>query len=254
MLGEPVIVKLSDINYSSTKPYTRNHRGEWLQNPYIEIKTPNDGAFALRGKLMMWNYLDALFADDTLPRDIINEDIFAPTVKSPSLYSLLIDFTDEVVSNGVEYIVVYHIDGDIRYVEPFNQALLSDIDVMAEGLGKLSGKKVLKKPFVYRGTKVTIRPALQIGMNGNCLLEIVDIGVRWYYRLTAHDTNMYLVGLIEPHTTMKNDSEHTLETIRKLINIGTTTKIGDGTSTQYPISNDMRTAEQDRILKMRWSI
>lgn len=36
-LGEPVVVNLSDIEFVTTKPYTRNKRGELIQTPLLRL-------------------------------------------------------------------------------------------------------------------------------------------------------------------------------------------------------------------------
>lgn len=254
-LGEPVVVNLSDIEFVTTKPYTRNKRGELIQTPFIEISIgkgwPNK--FSLIGKGLLWAYLDALFEDNPLPRGPVNEDIFSPTVSSPSLYSLLESFTQEVKEGGTDYIVMYHENNVATYFESFNASVLSDINVLCEGLAHLCPKPVEKRPFVYTAKHKTIRPSLMMPING-CILEVVDIGQRWYYRLTAQAGNGTLISLIQPTTTMKNDKGETFATLQRLIEIATRVNVVrlEATTINTPlIKAGMRTNEKDSILYSR---
>jgi len=252
MLGEPVVINLSDINFTTTKPYTRNNKGQWVQKPHIVItvgRGPYD-KYTMIGKGVMWSYLDALFSDEPLPREPVNADIFSPDVDSPSIYTLLNSFTKEVIDSGTEYIVLYHKDGTVNYIESFNQSLLSDIDVMVENLRYVTRKAAIKKPFVYRSKNVTLRPSLLLPING-CRLEIIDIGTRWYYRLTAEDCNDNLFSLINPCTTNKKDGEETFATIKRLVRTALNTNVVSVTGRKLKIKDSMRTNEQDKILHMR---
>jgi hypothetical protein len=254
-LGEPVVVNLSDIEFVTTKPYTRNKRGELIQTPYIEISIgkgwPN--TFMLIGKGLMWAYFDALFEDKPLPRGPVNEDIFSPTVNSPSLYSLLESFTQEVKEGGTDYIVMYHENNVATYFESFNDSVLSDINVLCEGLGHLCSKPVEKRPFIYKANKVTIRPSLMMPING-CILEVIDIGQRWYHRLTTQAGNNVLISLIQPTTTKKNDKGETFAMLQRLIEIASRVNVVrlHGTHANTPMINKgMRTNEIDAILYKR---
>tara|TARA_R110000824_G_scaffold118778_2_gene271160 strand:- start:1493 stop:2272 length:780 start_codon:yes stop_codon:yes gene_type:complete len=249
MLGEPVVIGLSDIEYSTTHPYARNERGEWIQHPIIHIKSGGQ-TYQLLGKEVMWSYFDALFSDDPLPRSPVNEDIFSPDVDSPSLYSLLKEFTKEVREDGIEYIVVYHEEGVVNYVQSFDQSLLSDIDVMVENLKYVTRKPAIKKPFVYRAKNVTLRPSLMVPING-CSLEMIDLGNKWYYRLTGVGRLGILISLIKPYTTTKKDSEATYATIRRLVRIALNTNIVGMVGSHIKTTDSMRTNELDSILHKR---
>ena len=252
MLGEPVVINLSDINFTTTKPYTRNNKGHWVQKPHIVItvgRGPHD-KYTMIGKGVMWSYLDALFSDKPLPREPVNADIFSPDVDSPSIYTLLNSFTKEVIDSGTEYIVLYHKNGVVNYIESFNQSLLSDIDVLVENLKYITRKPAIKKPFVYRSKNVTLRPSLLIPING-CRLEIIDIGTRWYYRLTGEGKYNITLSLINPCTTHKKDGEETFATIKRLVRTALNTNIVGVRCKLIKIKDSMRTNEQDKILHMR---
>lgn len=249
MLGEPVVISLSDIKYPVSTPYSRNERSEWVQNPVIHIESDGNQYFLL-GKDVMWSYFDALFSNEPLPRGPVNEDIFSPDVHSPSLYSLLKDFTKEVYDSGTEYIVMYHKSGVVDYVESFDQSLLSDIDVMVENLKYITRKPAIKKPFVYRAKNVTLRPSLMVPING-WLLEVVDLGNKWYYRLTGVCANNLTIALAKPHTTKKNNSEDTYATINRLIRLALNINLVGIVGNDIKITNSMRTNEMDSILHKR---
>ena len=255
MLGEPAVISLSDIQYTVTQPYTRNSNSEWVQRPNIHIKSQGVEYF-LVGKDVMWSYLDALFSDDPLPRSPVNEDIFSPHVGSPSLYSLLKDFTKEVYDSGTEYIVLYHQDNVVTYANSFDESLLSDIDILIENLKYVTNKPAIRKPFVYRAKNVTLRPSLMVPING-WRLEVVDLGNKWYYRLTgeAHtDRQMFsqrTVSLIKPYTTKKNDGDATYSTLKRLVRLAVNTNLFHIKSKHIKIKDSMRTNEKDSILYNR---
>jgi len=249
MAGEPAVISLSDLEYIVTQPYARNQKGEWIQRPIIHISSGGDKYYLL-GKDVMWSYFDALFSDEPLPRSPVNEDIFSPDVDSPSLYSLLKDFTKEVFDSGTEYIVMYHRAGLVEYVESFDQSLLSDIDVMVENLKYVTRKPAIRKPFVYRAKNVTLRPSLMVPING-WRLEVVDLGNKWYYRLTGEGKYNMTVSLIQPHTTKKNDSEGTYASIKRLVRLALNTNLFHIKPKEIKITDSMRTNEMDRILYKR---
>jgi hypothetical protein len=249
MLGEPAVISLSDIKYPVSQPYSRNERSEWVQNPVIHIESAGNQYF-LVGKEVMWSYFDALFSDEPLPRGPVNEDIFSPDVHSPSLYSLLKDFTKEVYDSGTEYIVMYHKDGLVSYVETFEESLLSDIDVMVENLKYVTRKPAIKKPFVYRAKNVTLRPSLMVPING-WRLEVVDLGNKWYYRLTGDGKYNLTFSLIRPYTTKKSDTEGTYATLKRLVRLALNTNLIGLRAKDIKITNSMRTNEMDSILFKR---
>ena len=251
MLGEPVVISLSDIKYPVSTPYSRNERSEWVQNPVIHIESDGNQYFLL-GKDVMWSYFDALFSNEPLPRGPVNEDIFSPDVHSPSLYSLLKDFTKEVYDSGTEYIVMYHKNGLVSYVETFDESLLSDIDVMVENLKFVTRKPAIKKPFVYRAKNVTLRPSLMVPING-WRLEVVDLGNKWYYRLTGEGKNNLTFSLIRPHTTKKSDTEDTYATLKRLVRLALNTNLLSVKvkTTISSITDSMRTNEKDTLLFKR---
>ena len=249
MLGEPAVISLSEIKYLTTKPYTRNNKGEWKQTPVIDISS-GGRQYRMLGKEVMWSLLDALFSNDPLPRSPVNEDIFSPDIDSPSLYSLLKDFTKEVLDSGIEYIVVYHENGVVNYVESFDQSLLSDIDVMVENLKFVTRKPAIKRPFVYRAKNVTLRPSLMVPVNG-WRLEMVDLGTKWYYRLTGEGTYNTTVSLIQPCTTRKNNTEDTYTNIKRLLRTALNTNIVSIRAKDIKITNSMRTNEMDSLLYKR---
>lgn len=248
MLGEPTIIPLEYIEYTVSQPYSRNHRGELIQSPYIVIKN-KDLKLTILGKKVMWSYFDALFSDNPLPRQAVNDDIFCPDVHSPSLYSLLQDFTKESVSEGTEYLIAYHVDGNITYVEPFNSGIITDVEMMCHYL-KSEGYKPLVKPFIYRGNNVSIRPSIAVNRNG-WDIELVDIGKRWYMRSSGVTEEGISVGLLPPQSIMKQKKNDIAIAFKQIFSYADLMKPILGQLTPLPLG--LKTHEHDRLLVNRRS-
>jgi len=250
MLGEPAIICLKEIEYTTTHPYTRNHRGEWVQKPYIVIKGRYK-TYTLLGKKVMWSYFDALFSNNPLPRQGVNDDIFSPETDSPSLYALLNDFTKESIAEGTEYLIAYHVEGDITYVEPFNQGIVTDIEMMYHYL-KSEGLTPEKKPFLYRGKTQSIRPCVSFDYNG-WEIQFVDIGTRWYIRGEGFGSTGRRIGLITPESILKSKKNDVANAFKRALGYADSAK---PSSMDWPITaprlpSGLKTHEQDRLLVNR---
>ena len=254
MLGEPAVIPLKHIEYTTPHPYTRNHRGEWVQKPYIVIKGRYK-TYTLLGKKVMWSYFDALFSDNPLPRQAVNDDIFSPEVNSPSLYSLLSDFTSESIAEGTEYLIAYHVEGDITYVEPFDQGFVTDIEMMYHYL-KSEGLSPEKKPFLYRGNKASIRPSVCFQYN-DWDIYFVDIGTRWYIRGEGMAETGRRIGLTMPESILKSKKNDVANAFKRLLSYADSV---NPSKLYYPpekcaprLPSGLKTHEQDRLLANRRS-
>ena len=246
------LIDLKAVKYASTQPLSRNKKGLLIQKPYIEI-VEGDNIYYLYGKDVMWSYLDALFYKDPLPRAAVEDDIFAPTPYSPSLYSLLHDFTIESVNEGNRYIEVEH-DKRNR-VDMFaslndNAKNFDDIQILEN---MLKDYNTHSSPSLYKNKQGNhIRPCLASWI-GKTRLIAYDLGNSYYFAVRATDTDGNKVGLCEPTTVKKKDDVGLFMTIKKLTELCTkyTTSKGIGKDVS---PNDFTTREYDILLHQRLGV
>lgn len=246
------LIDLKAVKYASTQPLSRNKKGLLIQKPYIEI-VEGDNIYYLYGKDIMWSYLDALFYKDPLPRAVVEDDIFAPTTNSPSLYSLLHEFTAESVNEGNRYIEVEH-DKRNR-VDMF--ASLSDNAKNFDDILKI--KNMLKdynnyiKPMLYKNKQGNhIRPSLASYVGASVII-VYDLGSSYYFAARGTDIACNSVGLCEPTTVKKKDEVGLFMTIKNLTELCTkyTTSKGIG---KVVMPNDFTTREYDILLHQRLGV
>ena len=203
------LIDLKAINYITTKPLTRNKKGLLIQKPLIQIKE-GEVVYSIIGREVMWSYLDALFYKEPLPRPPVEDDLFAPTVNSPSLLQLLHDFTIEAVNDGNRYIEVEHDDdGLVRMFANLDDKLRNFEDIRIIGnMIKSACTGVVAPiycPKVYRTQSGNhIRPALRYIVN-DCAIIVYDIGQSYYFALRSNCTEGLAVGLCEPKVIKKKD-------------------------------------------------
>ena len=99
------IISVGAMRFNTTMPLTRNKKGLLIQHPYFSISDDN-AEYHFNGKDVMWAFLDALFPDDPLPRGPVKDDLWAPTMESPSMYQLFTDLAYEAFTEGNEYLVL----------------------------------------------------------------------------------------------------------------------------------------------------
>ena len=202
------LIDLKAINYITTKPLTRNKKGLLIQRPFIQIQE-GDEVYSLTGKDVLWSYLDAIFYKDPLPRPPVEDDIFAPTVNSPSLLSLLQEFTIEAVQDGNRYIQVEHEkDGTVRMFANLDDKSknFDDIRIVGNMLTTASGGLLVYQPLIYRTKSGNhIRPALVLAVK-DCAIVVYDIGHSYYFAVRGFCSVKMQVGLCEPMLIKKKDS------------------------------------------------
>jgi|11BtaG_2_1085332.scaffolds.fasta_scaffold05099_10 hypothetical protein len=238
------VIDLKAIDYTTTQPLSRNKKGLLVQKPYIEI-VEGDDTYYIYGKDIMWSYFDALFWNDRLPRPVVEDDIFAPTTTTPSLYQLLREFTFEAIEDGNRYIVVEHDDEGI--VKMFSN--LSDRSKKFDDLEALQnhfiGHRSTLKPLLYKSKKGNnIVPALLSDI-GASVIVVYDLGRNYYFAWRSFSLDGHEVGMIEPTVVAKTDSTGIFNIVKRLTEecmnhtiphgIGRPVKRSDFTTREYDI-------------------
>jgi len=246
------LIDLKAVKYASTQPLSRNKKGLLVQKPYIEI-VEGDDIYYLYGKDVMWSYLDALFYKDPLPRAVVEDDIFAPTPYSPSLYSLLHEFTVESVNEGNRYIEVEH--DERNRVDMF--ASLSDNAKNFDDILKI--KRMLKdyngyvKPSLYKNKKGNhIRPSL-VSWIGAAVIVVYDLGNSYYFAARGADNEGEQVGLCLPTTVKKKDGVGLFTTVKNLTELCSKHIMNKGIG-KVVKPNDFTTREYDILLHQRLGV
>jgi len=245
------VIDLSRITYSRTEPFTRNKKGSFIQQPYIVI---DDGlaTYHLLGRNVMWSLLDSLFPTDPLPRMVVEDDLYAPTIHTPSMLALLLDFTAEAyMDNDVKYLIVKHNDGWVETVENLDRFnLSSEIEIAGMTLEDLSHKEVTYRPFIFKDGKGThLRPSASVKIKDS-VVEVIDLGERWYWRITSHDGDGAPIGVIVPVSIDKKDRNILVTTVKGLIEQAVMYTIRLSNSPPIILSSYL-TAEYDRLLYAR---
>ena len=246
------LIDLKAVKYASTQPLSRNKKGLLIQKPYIEI-VEGDNIYYLYGKDIMWSYLDALFYKDPLPRAAVEDDIFAPTPYSPSLYSLLHDFTVESVSEGNRYIEVEHDKGN--RVNMF--ASLSDnaknFDDILKIESMLKDYSNYPMPSLYKNKQGNhIRPSL-VSWIGAAVIVVFDLGNSYYFAVRGVDTDGNRIGLCEPTTVKKKDDVGLFMTVKKFSELCSKYTVSKSVGKEVK-PNDFTTREYDILLHQRLGV
>ena len=241
------VIDLKAIKYASTQPLSRNKKGLLVQKPYIEI-IEGDDIYYLYGKDVMWSYLDALFYKDPLPRAVVEDDIFAPTTNSPSLYSLLHEFTIESVNEGNRYIEVEHDKRNrVNMFASLNDSAKNFDDIL-KIQNMLKDYKTYSMPSLYKNKQGNhIRPSLVCWVSAGVII-VFDLGNSYYFAARGTDTDGNKIGLCEPTTVKKKDDVGLFTTVKNLTElcnkysmmwfpkgIGEVVKPNDFTTREYDI-------------------
>lgn len=194
---EVTCVSTGDLEFISTSPFTRNKRGMLVQKPAFTIKS-DDNFYHFHGRDVMWAFLDALFPDDCLPRNALEDDLYAPDEFSDSMYTIFKDLVAEAYDEGNDYLILRHENFKVRMVTSLKSLGLSDeIEKAGADLQRL-GCVVDYHPFKYRDKRSThLRRAVYSYIN-KCMVEVVDLGKRWYVRSVAPADDGSYVALSLP--------------------------------------------------------
>ncbi len=211
------VIDVSRITYSRTKPFTRNKKGSYVQQPYI-IVDDGDDKYHIHGRIVMWSLLDSFYPDDPLPRYVVEDDLYAPTIHTPSMYALLNEFTREALDNGIDFLIFNHADGWVKSVENLDQYSLGcDIEIIGSSFDTLCNADATYLPFVFKDKRgAHLRRATQVVVN-NVTIQAVDIGRRWYFRATTTGTDGNTIGVISPISIDKKNNQKIILSIESMI-------------------------------------
>ena len=246
------LIDLKAIEYASTQPLSRNKKGLLIQKPFIQI-VEGDSTYFLHGKDIMWSYLDALFYKDPLPRAAVEDDIFAPTPYSPSLYSLLHEFTEESVDEGNRYIEVEHDERNRVYMFASLNDKAKNFDDIQIIQNMLKDYNTYLKPSVYKNKQGNhIRPSL-LTLVGSAMIVAHDLGNSYYFAARGADNEGKQVGLCQPTTVKKKDEVGLFMTVKNLTELCSEYVIGKAIGKEIK-TNDFTTREYDILLHQRLGV
>jgi hypothetical protein len=183
---------------------------------------------------------------------VVEDDLYAPTIHTPSMLALLLDFTAEAyMDNDVKYLIVKHNDGWVETVENLDRFnLSSEIEIAGMTLEDLSHKEVTYRPFIFKDGKGThLRPSASVKIKDS-VVEVIDLGERWYWRITSHDGDGAPIGVIVPVSIDKKDRNILVTTVKGLIEQAVMYTIRLSNSPPIILSSYL-TAEYDRLLYAR---
>lgn len=197
------IVSVGAMKFNLTMPMTRNKKGMLIQRPYFSIT--DDGAeYHFNGRDVMWSFLDALFPTDPLPRNALEDDLYAPEVGTPSMWQLFNDFAYEAFTEGNDYLVLYHTAGVVSMVQSLNAVNLSnDIERAGEALSAIIGGEPCYSVVKYRDKHGTHLRRMATVYHEGIAYEVIDLGRRWYYRIVSEWDHTSLSICLRPPATMK---------------------------------------------------
>ena len=183
------IISVGAMRFNTTMPLTRNKKGLLIQHPYFSISDDN-AEYHFNGKDVMWAFLDAMFPNDPLPRGPVKDDLWAPTMESPSMYQLFTDLAYEAFTEGNEYLVLYHTDGVVSMVQSLGEvALHNDIERAGTALSQIVKGEPCYSFTKYRDRKGTHLRRMVTVYHDKIAYEIIDLGARWYFRVVSQVFN-----------------------------------------------------------------
>ena len=207
------IVSVGAMKFSNTFPLTRNKKGMLIQRPYFSI-VDEGNEYHFNGRDVMWSFLDALFPDDPLPRNPLEDDLYAPELGSPSMYQLFTDFAYEAFTEGNDYLVLYHTDGVVSMVQSLKAVSLSnDIERAGTLLSSVIGEEACYSVTKYRDKHGTHLRRMVSVYHGGVAYEVIDLGTRWYYRIVSEWTPYAFSICLRPPATIKKKDNNSLRAI-----------------------------------------
>lgn len=215
------VIDLKAIQYERTYPYTRARNGRLVQEPYFTVSDGGD-LFHMRGRLVMWSFLDSLYTKNPLPRGPVEDDLFAPQVDTPSMLSLFTDFAREVSVHN-RYLVLEHDEHNtVGFVRNLDQYTLSTDIERVGGMIESNGLEVEYKPSVYIDSKGSHLRASLHSRIGRHMLRVIDIGSSYYMSVTGTDHGLKRYGLIPPTICPKNNTKQGITDVLQTTMVGLT--------------------------------
>lgn len=196
------VIDLKSIEYERTYPYTRARNGRLVQEPYFTVSDGGD-MFHMRGRLVMWSFLDSLYPKNPLPRGPVEDDLFAPEIDSPSMLYLFTDFAREASADNRYLIIEHDTDNTVTLVRSLDQYLLStDIEIVG-GILEASGFGVEYRPSVYIDSKGSHLRASLLSRMGTHTLQVIDLGALYYMSVSGIDKAGHKYCLLSPRAVAK---------------------------------------------------
>lgn len=243
------IVSVGAMKFISTIPFTRNKKGMLIQRPYFSISDDN-AEYHFNGRDTMWSFLDALFPDEPLPRNAIEDDLYAPTMGTPSMWQLFNDFAYEAFTEGNDYLVLYHTDGVVSMVQSLNAVNLSnDIERAGVLLSSMLRQEACYSVTKYRDKHGTHLRRMVTAYHQGFAYEVIDLGTRWYLRVVGEPS----VCILPPQTISKKTKEYELRAA--LLKVRTTAMVFElptGQLKSLPPMSSVLTREYDTLRYERW--
>ena len=159
--------------------------------------------------------------------------------------------TAEALDNDVAYLILRHNDGWVETAENLDRFnLSSEIEIAGMTLVDLSHKEVTYRPFIFKDKKGThLRPSTSIKIKDSTI-EVIDLGERWYWRITSHDGDGIPIGVTLPVSIDKKDRSILVTTVKGLIEKAVMYSARLSNSPPIILSSYL-TAEYDRLLYAR---
>jgi len=218
------VIDLKLIEYERTYPYTRARNGRLVQQPYFTVSDGGD-LFHMKGRSVMWSFLDSLYPKNPLPRGPVEDDLFAPEIDTPSMLHLFTDFAHEASADNRYLILEHDTDNTVTLVRNLDQyALSSEIERvgrMIEG----NGLQIEYRPSVYIDSKGSHLRASLFSRVGKHILRVVDIGSSYYISVTGTDYGGKRYGLLPPYSCQKNNIKKSLIDTLDVTMLGITVRV-----------------------------
>lgn len=197
------IISVGDIKFKTTLPFTRNKKGLLIQQPYFCVATEEQD-YHFYGRDVMWSFLDALFPTNPLPRNAVEDDLYAPTETSPSMWSLFKDFAYEAFSEGNDYLVLHHNEGKVSMAQSLHEvSLANDIEIAGQTMMSVIGTEPCYAVVKYRDKHGSHLRRIVRLYHGRISYEAIDLGTRWYLRVVSEYAGGESVCLSPPRTVKK---------------------------------------------------
>jgi len=248
------VIDLKTIHYERTYPYTRSRQGRLVQEPYFTVCDGGD-TYHLRGKTVMWSFLDSLYPDNPLPRGPVEDDLFAPEINTPSMLHLFNDFAEEAAGSN-RYLVIEHDKHEVSFVRNLDAFSLSTDIEKVGGMLQSAGFSIEYRPSVYidsRGSHLRASLFCRIGKH---TLRVTDIGSKYYLSISILDPTGKKYCIMPPNTIAKKNDKDVIEKLRDILDvasIGITTQVANqlGAVPEVNESPYMMTRELDTLLHDR---
>ena len=248
------VIDLKNITFERTYPYTRNRQGRMVQEPYFTVNE-SEQTYHLKGRLTMWSFLDSLYPNDPLPRGPVEDDLFAPSIDTPSMLSLFNEFTQEGSASNRYLVFEHDSENDVALVRSLDEYVLSNDIEKVDSMLASAGFITQHKPTVYTDSKKAhLRPSLFCHV-GRYTIRVTDLGPSFYISVTAVDMAGKKYCLLPPVTCKKTTKElrETLTNTLDVASVGLSVEVARDLPTISAVDESpyLMTRELDTLLHDR---